>query len=151
MALGCIGLIVLVFLLLQLIPVSALQTNPPVVREPQWDSPTTRSLAQRACFDCHSNETAWPWYARVAPMSWAITFDTLRGRRALNFSEWGVAPTGGEGEGREGGRREGPGGADRTIANGSMPPWYYVLLHPEANLSAAEKQQLVRGLQNSLR
>lgn len=155
LALGCIGLLVLGFLAIQLIPIGALQSNPPVVREPNWDSPTTRALAQRACFDCHSNQTTWPWYAHVAPVSWLVTYDTLRGRRALNFSEWGVAPSGGGGEGNEGGGGEGGGGegrrgAARTITNGSMPPWYYLLLHPDANLSPAQKQQLIQGLQNSL-
>ncbi len=84
-----------------------------------------------------------------------MTYDTLRGRRALNFSEWGVPQSGGEGgeggeRGFEGGGREGSRGAARTITNGSMPPWYYVVLHPGANLSATEKQQLIQGLQNSL-
>lgn len=157
LGLGCVGLIVLVCLVIQLIPLGGLQTDPPVVREPPWDSPATRALAVRACFDCHSNQTTWPWYARVAPVSWLVTYDTLRGRRALNLSEWGVARSGGEGEGgfegggREGGGGEGSRGAARTIENGSMPPWYYVLLHPDANLSPAEKQQLMQGLQNSLR
>lgn len=149
-ALGCGGLVVVGFLVLQLIPVGPLQPNPPVVREPQWDSTTTRALAQRACFDCHSNETTWPLYAHVAPVSWLVTFDTLRGRRALNFSEWGVTRTGGGGEGGEGGGREGTRGVARTITNGSMPPWYYILLHPDASLTAIEKQQLIQGLQNSL-
>ncbi len=158
LALGCIGLIVLACLAIQLVPVAGAQTNPPVVQEPKWDSPQTRALAVRACFSCHSNQTTWPWYAHVAPVSWLVTFDTLRGRRALNFSEWGVAPSGGGGEEGEGGGggfrgeggREGARGAGRTISNGSMPPWYYVLLHPEANLTPTEKQQLIQGLQNSL-
>jgi hypothetical protein len=58
------------FIILQLVPVA--RTNPAVVREPQWDSPQTRELAQRACYDCHSNETVWPWYAYIAPVSWQI-------------------------------------------------------------------------------
>ncbi len=59
--LGCIGTPILLFLLIQLVPVWAVQTNPPVVSEPQWNSPQTRALAVRACFDCHSNQTTWPW------------------------------------------------------------------------------------------
>jgi Haem-binding domain len=59
-----------------------------VSAEPAWDSPKTRALAVTACFDCHSNETAWPWYTNVAPMSWLTQRDVDEGRDALNFSEW---------------------------------------------------------------
>ncbi len=136
-----------VFIAIQLIPVWLLQNNPPVQAEPTWDSPQTRALAQRACFDCHSNQTTWPWYSRIAPISWYLTYDVLRGRTRLNFSEWNVAGRGGEGE------RGGRGGNQvaRTIINGSMPPPQYLLTHPNAALSDAEKQQLIQGLQNSLK
>ncbi len=77
----------LVLLLIQLIPVD--KSNPPVVSEPTWDSPQTRALAKDACFDCHSNETVWPWYAKIAPSSWLLAQDVDEGRSALNFSEWG--------------------------------------------------------------
>ena len=59
----CLGLVI------QLLPYGRDHTNPPVVAEPLWDSPQTRALAKRACFDCHSNETIWPWYTNVAPVS----------------------------------------------------------------------------------
>ncbi len=71
------------------VPVWFFQTNPPVVSEPAWDSPQTRALAQRACFDCHSNETAWPIYSRIAPISYVVTNHVIEGREHLNFSEWG--------------------------------------------------------------
>jgi hypothetical protein len=125
------------------IPPLLLQTNPPVLAEPQWDSPQTRTLAQRACFDCHSNETVWPWYSRIAPISWLVTFDTIRGRNHLNFSEWGVARSG---EGGEGSREAG-----REIQRGAMPPSIYLTTHPEASLTPQEKQELIAGLQASLR
>jgi len=83
-----LGILIVGFVLIQLIPVWLLQRNPPVSAEPNWDSPQTRALAKRACFDCHSNETAWPIYGRIAPISWLVTFDALAGRSALNFSEW---------------------------------------------------------------
>jgi hypothetical protein len=121
-----------------------LENNPPVVQEPPWDSPQTRALAVRACFDCHSNQTRWPWWTKVPGGSWLSVADTIRGRRALNFSEWGVA-SGREGEGRGGNEMA------RVIEDGSMPPWYYVILHPDAVLSDSEKQQLITGLQNSLK
>ena len=123
------------FLLIQLVPYGRSHQNPPVVQEPTWDSPQTRTLAQRACFDCHSNETTWPWYSNVAPISWLIQHDVDEGRRRLNFSVW-------TGSGR--GLRE----VGEVITRGSMPPFYYSLIHPNAGLSSAEKQQLIQGLQS---
>ena len=81
-----IGGPLVLFLCIQLIPVWLAQNNPPVLAKPQWDSPHMRALAKRACFDCHSHETVWPLYACVAPVSWLVTFDTMRGRRHLNLS-----------------------------------------------------------------
>jgi hypothetical protein len=131
-----LGGLLALFLILQIIPVWALKTNPPVQQEPQWDSPQTRALAQRACFDCHSNETVWPWYTNVAPVSWLIIMDTVKGRQHLNFSEWGL-------------QRAEVDKVEREISGGSMPPSNYILLHPDAALSAAEKQQLIDGLQKT--
>jgi len=62
----------IVFIAMQLVPYGHAHTNPPVTGEPKWDSPQTRELAKRACFDCHSNETDWPWYSNIAPVSWLI-------------------------------------------------------------------------------
>ncbi len=86
------------FLLIQLVPYGRNHTNPPVLQEPNWDSPQTRALAQRACFDCHSNETEWPWYSHVAPVSWLVQRDVEEGREKVNFSTWGQ---GGAEEGEE--------------------------------------------------
>ena len=137
--------------LLVSIPIWLLQRNPPVVQEPPWDSPQTRALAVRACFDCHSNQTIWPWYDRIPPASWLAVFDTLRGRRSLNFSTWGVTQQGFLGGEGEGGGGEGLGGVARVTQNGSMPPSNYLLLHPDARLGTAQQQQLIQGLQASLK
>jgi hypothetical protein len=118
-----------------------LENNPPVVQEPKWDSPQTRALAVKACFDCHSNQTNWAWWTKVPVGSWIAVFDTVRGRRELNFSEWGTSTSG---EGRR------VNDIGRTIQRGSMPPASYLLLHPEARLTDAEKQQLISGFQNTL-
>jgi hypothetical protein len=134
--LGAIGAAVLVFLLIQLIPVK--RTNPPVISEPNWDSPETRALAQVACFDCHSNETKWPWFTKIAPGSWLVYRDVTSGRDRLNFSEWGQQ------------RRVELGDLAEVINGGEMPPWYYVMMHPNAKLSSSEKQALIIGLQTSL-
>lgn len=126
-----------VFVLMQLVPYGHDHSNPAVAAEPQWDSPQTRELAARACFDCHSNETHWPWYSNVAPVSWLIQHDVQDGRRQLNFSEWNRSQRGAHEVGE-------------VIGEGEMPPWFYLPLHPSANLTPAEKQALVTGLQQTL-
>lgn len=130
-----LGLFALIgaFLVIQVIPYGRDHTNPPVTAEPAWDSPKTRSLAVAACFDCHSNETEWPWYTNVAPMSWLIQHDVDEGRDALNFSEWDRPQ-----------RAEDVG---EVIHEGEMPPWSYLILHPGARLSDAEKERLIAGLE----
>lgn len=131
---GVLGLVVLL-LLIQLIPVS--HDNPPVTREVNWDSPETRALAQRACFDCHSNETVWPWYSNVAPVSWFVANHVFDGRRRLNFSQWDQP------------------NADQdditdVIASREMPLWSYLPMHPEARLTDAETQALIDGLKQTV-
>jgi hypothetical protein len=125
------------FGLIQLVPYGHDHTNPPVVQEPAWNNTETRTLAQRACFDCHSNETVWPWYSNIAPVSWLVQRDVEEGRRRLNFSEWGR-------------RREEVDEFAETIQEGEMPPPYFVMLHPSANLSSQEKNALINGLFASL-
>lgn len=129
--------IVLLFLLAQILPYGHNHTNPPVLAEPKWDSPETRDLAVRACFDCHSNQTEWPWYSNVAPLSWLIQHDVDEGRSKLNFSEWNRPQR----ETRQ---------AGREVQRGQMPQWYYVLIHPSASLAPSEKQTLINGLNSTL-
>lgn len=131
---------IVLLVIIQLVPVWLFQTNPPVTAEPNWDSPETRALAQRACFNCHSNETNWAFYTKIAPISWLTTLDVIRGRRHLNFSEWTGNQTRAD-MGRE---------AAQQIASGNMPEYYYLWIHPEARLTEAEKQKLIDGLQKSL-
>lgn len=130
-----VGLLVAGFVLLQLVPYGRNHTNPPVQNEPNWDSPETKALAERACFDCHSNESIWPWYSNVAPISWLVQHDVEEGRQKLNFSEWGT-----RGEGEEGGEMV------ESIDRGRMPPAIFLITHPEARLTDAELEQLAQGL-----
>ena len=123
-----------ILLAVQLVPYGWRRTNPPVVAEPDWDSPRTRELFQRACADCHSNRTKWPWYSRVAPISWLIVKDVEQGRSHLNVSEWNRPQK----DARE---------AAEELRDGKMPLPIYLPAHPEARLSAAEKAELVRGLE----
>jgi hypothetical protein len=112
--------------LIQLVPYGREHTNPPVTAEPPWPSPEVRALAVRACFDCHSNETRWPWYSHVAPVSWLVQSDTIEGRSEVNFSEWD-RPQKEAGESAE------------VVLNGEMPPIIYLPTHPQARLSTTEK------------
>ena len=105
------------------------RTNPPTTAG--LDAPPeVASVLRRACFDCHSNETRWPWYARVAPVSWWIVSDVDEGRAELNFSEWGALPA----EKRE--RRAGQ--VLDEIESDAMPPKSYRRLHGDAAVSAEE-------------
>lgn len=132
------GLTVLagLFVLVQFVPYGRHHKNPPVVVEPSWNTAQTRDLAVRACFDCHSNETVWPWYSNIAPLSWAVQRDVDEGRDELNFSEWHLAQEGDE--------------AAETVRDRSMPPRQYLLVHPEARLSDAELDALAAGLAATL-
>jgi hypothetical protein len=136
LAIGLGGLAVL-FGLVQIVPYGRTHSNPPVLGEPMWDSPHTRELAVRACFDCHSNETRWPWYANVAPFSWVVQQDVDNARDTLNFSEWTRA--------QELAPESGP-----SVIRGDMPPFKYRQAHPEANLSQQETVELARGLNRTM-
>ena len=121
---------------IQLVPYGKNHSNPPVVREPAWNSPVTRELVKKACFDCHSNETTWPWYSKIAPMSWLVQWDVVEGREHLNFSDW-----------RGGSRKsENPHEISKEVAEGEMPPPQYYIAHPEAKLGAQAKKLLIDGL-----
>ena len=135
---------VAIFLLIQLIPYGRDHTNPAVVAEPAWDLPETRALAVRACFDCHSNETIWPWYSNVAPISWLVQRDVDEGREKLNFSEWRVYVEIEDGEDEE--KEYEWDDIEEVIRSGEMPLPIYLVQHPEAKLSMAEKEQLIEGL-----
>ena len=123
---------------MQVIPYGRTHANPPVIKEPTWDSPRTRELAVRACFNCHSNQTRWPWYANVAPLSWVVQFDVETARSVINFSEWNrtydLALYSGQ-----------------SIRTGNMPTLKYRMAHPEANLTEQETRDLSRGLDAMLR
>jgi mono/diheme cytochrome c family protein len=116
---------------IQFIPYGRNHTNPPVTAAVAWDSRATESLVRGACFDCHSNETRWPWYSHVAPASWLVQSDVNEGRTKLDFSEGNLKEID---------------EVEEVVSEGEMPPWFYRLAHREAWLSAEEKQALVNGL-----
>lgn len=118
-----------VFVVMQLVPYGRDHTNPPVKAEPQWTSPEVRALAVRACFDCHSNETKWPGYSNVAPVSWLVQHHVDEGRHELNFSEFDKPQKHAK-------------DAEEELREGEMPMGGYVAMHGEAKLTDAEKKQL---------
>lgn len=131
------GALALVLLAIQLVPYGRDHHNPPVVAEPPWESPQTRELFVRACADCHSNQTRWPWYSHIAPVSWLVQRDVEEGRSKLNLSLWGSV-------------KQELDDIPEVIREGSMPPRIYLPTHPEARLSTSEKEALIQGLVLSL-
>ena len=121
--------VVALVLVLQFVPYGHAHRNPPVSEEPQWDSPETRTLFFRACRDCHSNETVWPWYSNIAPVSWLVASDVHEGREHFNVSDWDRPDQ----EGDE---------AAELVEEGEMPLWFYLPLHPEARLEEADLERL---------
>jgi len=122
---------------LQLVPYGRDHSAPADGARPGWSSAATEELARRACFDCHSNETRWPWYSNVAPVSWRISHHVREGREHLNFSAFDpaaekVADAAGE--------------AGESVTKRTMPPADYLLAHPEARLTSAEREALATGL-----
>ena len=124
---------VAVLVAMQLVPYGWRHPNPPVTDDAPWPSARAAGLARAACYDCHSNETDWPLYSYIAPMSWLVRSDVESGRDELNFSSWDDHDS------------EADDAAD-AIADGSMPPRQYTLLHPDASLDAAEEQELIDAL-----
>ena len=125
------------FPIVSLFGCASVPANPPVVTEPAWDSPRTRDLVRRACFDCHSNETVWPFYARVPGIDKRIREHVAEGRRVLNFSEWHRP-------------QEGADDVVEVVLRGDMPPEDYLQLHPGAKMEGSDRRALMAGLRNTV-
>ncbi len=121
------ALIALIVILIgiQFIPVE--RTNPPVTSEISVPE-NVKVILKKACYDCHSNETNWVWYTKVAPMSFLAAKDVNDGRRHLNFSEW-------DGNNESKYKEE----IWEEIRDEKMPPWQYKIMHSDAKLSQEEK------------
>lgn len=125
--------VVVIFVAIQFVPVD--RSNPPVTAEVPAP-PEARAVLRRACYDCHSNETVWPWYSRVAPVSWLLARDVLKGRDELNFSTWDQYSV------KEQVKKLKKSWEEAT--EGEMPPWFYQPVHRDAVLSAEDKAVLRR-------
>jgi hypothetical protein len=129
------GALVVVFGLLQL--TNPARTNPPVVNDlaaTNAPPPEITALLRAACYDCHSHETKWPWYAHIAPASWLVVSDVNEGRRHIDFSDW---PTDPDTAARRLDR------INEVLGYREMPPKQYTLFHPEARLTDAQRKQLM--------
>jgi hypothetical protein len=106
------------------------KTNPPSDPAASLMTKAPREVAQifdRSCRDCHSNDTRWPLYSQIAPMSWLVAYDVREGRDHFNYSEWTSID---------------PDDQDKLLGavcnltkRGRMPQWQYVVLHWHATLS----------------
>jgi hypothetical protein len=114
------------------------RTNPPVVSEVDAP-PEVAAILERACYACHSNETTWPWYSYVAPLSWWVGEHVEHGRKDLNFSDWPTLDF----EGLAHAFHD----IDEQIEEGEMPLPSYLRMHPEARLSDQDRATLRKWAQ----
>lgn len=130
---------ILAFGAVQLVP--AERVNPPMT-SPLVAPPIVSTILMRSCADCHSNRTRWPWYAKIAPISWIAIRDVRNGRRQVNFSQWGAynART----------RRHKLEWMGRTLRAGTMPPLYYQLEHPGSRVTTADRETILRWIDADL-
>ncbi|MCX6016050.1 MAG: heme-binding domain-containing protein [Chloroflexales bacterium] len=147
-----VGFIVLVALI-QFIPVQ--HSNPKAADPVVFADPNAAAIAKRSCYDCHSNQTTWPWYSYVAPFSWYTINHVEEGRARLNFSDMAATlaqprrERGGE-DGEQTTVAELAENSAETINKNEMPPAYYTLIHKDAILSAADKEALIAGINQAL-
>ena len=121
------------FVVIQFIPVN--RDNPEVTGEIEVPA-EVMAILRRSCYDCHSNETVWPWYSYVAPASWLIARDVHKGREELNFSDWTSYNT----KQKNHKRKE----CGEEVEEGEMPLWFYIPLHSEAELLPKDVEAILR-------
>jgi hypothetical protein len=124
--------VIAVAALIQLVPVK--RDNPPVKTEVAAP-PGVKSILERSCYDCHSNRTVWPWYSYVAPVSWLVANDVRGGRREVNFTDW---PFFDQGE-----QEHILSHIVKQVQRRSMPLPIYLVMHPKARLTEADRQTLI--------
>lgn len=127
-----------VLVVAQFVPVD--RSNSPIQGEVAAPA-EVRAILRRACYDCHSNEVKWPWYGRVAPVSWLLERDVREGRKEVDFSVFDQYP--------EKRRRRKWTEIPEQVQKGEMPPWFYVAVHREARLSESDKAALVQWARQS--
>lgn len=116
---------------IQFIPLE--RTNPPITAKVNWDSEQTKETFYKACADCHSNETKWPWYSHVAPISFFVVYDVIEGRKHFNASV---------------DQKDERDEAVRVVKRDIMPMSIYTAIHKNAKLSLEEKAKFLHGLKS---
>jgi hypothetical protein len=117
------ALLAIAFVAIQFVTVE--RTNPEVPPGSRITAPDdVLAILERACFDCHSYETDWPWYSYVAPVSWLVAYDVVEAREHLNFSTWDTRDAGWQARHVHEVWEE--------VEEGEMPLWFYSPLHPSA-------------------
>lgn len=132
-----LGGVVVLALLIQFIPIN--RQDPPAVTQVIWYSPETEELFERACADCHSSQTTWPWYSYVAPVSWLVARDVYEGREEFNMDDLTTRPL-----------DRLANAITQVMEEGEMPMPIYLVTHPEARLTADENAALSQGLRETL-
>ena len=123
--------LILAFLIMQAIRVEKVN---PDVQSDIVAKPEVESLLRRSCYNCHSNETVWPWYSHLAPASWLIARDVRVGRQHLNFSEWGTYIPKTQSRKLE--------RLAKVVIEEDMPPWYYSLVNRDEHLTPTNRGQI---------
>lgn len=116
-------------------------TNPPVKTDFLATLKPPAKIADMfhaACYDCHSDETRWPWYSHVAPMSWQIVRDVNEGRAAMNLSEWPADNAKSQWKRLE--------DMSELIGDSEMPLKKYTLIHADARLTPDQREALTQWL-----
>lgn len=128
-----LGVVVLVLVVLQLIPVE--RSNPPESGPLVIQDAGVADVFDRACADCHTHRTTWPWYSKVAPVSWWVVDHVEEGREHLNLSTWAsLSPDDQDHKLEE---------WVEMVEEGEMPLPSYTWGHPEARLTDAERETLM--------
>ncbi len=104
--------------------------------------PEVEKILRGSCFDCHSNHTVWPWYTNIAPVSWLVSDDVVRGRKKLNFSEWGKMT--------DSKREKKLQDICDEVTEGEMPLNKYLIIHSDAKLSQADKDAICKWTEQEL-
>lgn len=128
---GLVLILVIALGVIQFVPVE--QPNPPVALDIPT-APEVKAVLKESCYDCHSHETVWPWYSRIAPVSWLVAKGVHAGRDEMNFSTWDQYSTKDQVKKMHESWEE--------VAEGEMPPWFYIAAHRKAELSSEDRTVL---------
>lgn len=132
-------ILLLVFIGIQFVPVAAIEASSKRSAM-KGEDPQVVALLKRSCYDCHSNETEWPWYSRVAPASWLVAKDVAGGRESVNFSNWDDMDAFDKQYARE--------QAHDLVKDGDMPPWFYIPMHPSAKTNDQDLTVLAKWVKD---